>query len=113
MYEKLHEELLPRPLFVKRVLSHTSLALAVTAGTLFAGMAGYHFLGALGWVDSFLNASMILGGMGPVNALDTTAAKLFAGSYALFAGLVFVGVCGLILAPFLHRLLHHFHLEDD
>jgi len=113
VYEKHNEELLPRPLFAKRVLSHAALAFIVIAGALFVGMAGYHFLGALGWTDSFLNASMILGGMGPVNPLDTTAAKIFAGSYALFAGLVFIGVCGLVFAPFLHRLIHYFHLEDD
>jgi hypothetical protein len=113
MYEKHNDELLPRPLFARRVLLHAAVASLVIAGALLFGMVGYHCLGALGWTDSFLNASMILGGMGPVNPLQTTAAKLFAGTYALFAGLVFIGIAGLVLAPFLHRLMHRFHLEDD
>jgi hypothetical protein len=76
------------------------------------GVAGYHFLAGLGWIDALLNASMILGGMGPVSSLDTPAAKLFASGYALFAGLVFIALAGLLSAPFFHRLLHRFHVED-
>ena len=113
VYEKHNEKLLPRPLFARRVLFHAAVSFAIIAAALFIGMAGYHFLDSLGWTDSFLNASMILGGMGPVNPLHTTAAKWFAGTYALFAGLVFISVTGLVLAPFLHRLMHHFHIEDD
>jgi len=113
VYEKHNERLLPRALFTRRVLRHTAFAILIIAAALFVGMAGYHYLGALGWIDAFLNAAMILGGMGPVNALDTPAAKLFAGAYALFAGLVFIGVSGIILAPFIHRLMHRFHIEDD
>jgi len=113
MYERRNEELLPRPLFARRVLKHASFATAIIAGSLGIGIIGYHYLGRLAWIDAFLNASMILGGMGPVDSLETPAAKLFAGSYALFAGLVFIGITGIIFAPFLHRLMHHFHIEDE
>ena len=113
MYEKRHEQLLPRPLFARRVALHTAVSVAIIAVALFIGMAGYHYLDRLNWIDAFLNASMILGGMGPVDALHSSAAKVFAGAYALFAGLIFITVAGLVVAPFLHRLMHRFHLEDE
>jgi|SRR6185436_278377 len=113
MYEHRHQRLLPRPLFAKRVLRHTAFAFLVAFGALGVGIIGYHVLGKLSWMDSFLNASMILGGMGPVAPLTTPGAKLFAGSYALFSGLLFIGVAGVVFAPFIHRLLHHFHIEDE
>jgi len=75
------------------------------------GMAGYHFLEHLGWVDSFVNAAMILSGMGPLAPLQTTSGKIFAGCYALFSGLAFITSIGLIFAPVFHRFLHKFHLE--
>ena len=75
------------------------------------GTVGYHTSGRLPWIDSFLNASMILSGMGPVDRMETSGAKLFAAFYALFSGLVFIGVSGLIAAPWIHRLLHWVHLE--
>ena len=75
-------------------------------------MAGYHWIAGFDWIDAFLNASMILGGMGPVDELHTSSAKLFASIYALFSGLVFVALTGLLAAPFLHRFLHRFHLDD-
>ena len=74
-------------------------------------MAGYHFLERLPWLDAFLNASMILSGMGPVGELKTTAGKIFAGCYALFSGVAFLTSIGLIFAPVFHRFLHKFHLE--
>jgi hypothetical protein len=80
---------------------------------LFLGVCGYHFIERLPWVDALLNASMILGGMGPVAELYTTAGKLFASFYALFSGLVFITVSGLILSPVIHRFLHKFHLEEE
>jgi hypothetical protein len=89
------------------------LAAAVIAGSLAIGMIGYHYLGGLGWIDSFLNASMILGGMGPVDPMTSSAAKLFAGTYALFAGLIFLGMAGVVFAPFVHRLLHRFHIDTE
>ena len=76
-------------------------------------MIGYHELGNLSWVDSFVNASMILGGMGPVDPLQSDAAKIFAGLYALCSGLIFLLVSAVLLAPILHRFLHHFHLEME
>ena len=75
------------------------------------GVLGYHFVAHLGWIDSLLNASMILGGMGPVDPLRSAAAKLFASGYALFSGLAVIGIAGVMLAPFAHRLLHRFHIE--
>jgi hypothetical protein len=113
MYEHRSEELLPRPLFAKRVLRHTAAAILVGCGALGIGIIGYHVLGGLSWIDSFLNASMILGGMGPVDPLKSSAAKIFAGIYALFSGLLVIGVAGVVFAPFIHRLLHHFHIANE
>jgi hypothetical protein len=81
------------------------------AASVLMGMIGYHMIAGLGWVDSFLNASMLLGGMGPVNELTGNASKIFAGLFALYAGLVFVVVAGLLLAPMLHRVIHRFHWD--
>lgn len=95
------------------MLAHASVATAIAAGSLFLGMLGYHVLVQLSWADAFLNASMLLGGMGPVDPPHTYAGKLFAGIYALYAGLVFLVVVGVILAPVAHRVLHHLHWEDE
>ncbi len=92
--------------------THTMVAAGVIGVSLFVGTAGYHVLDHLSWVDSFLNASMILGGMGPVDPLRTTPAKLFASLYALYAGFVLLISVGIIIAPVFHRLLHRFHLEQ-
>jgi hypothetical protein len=81
------------------------------AASVLMGMIGYHMIAGLGWVDSFLNAPMLLGGMGPVNELTGNASKIFAGLFALYAGLVFVVVSGLLLAPMLHRVIHRFHWD--
>ncbi len=113
MYEPMSHRLLPLKRFVARVVRHVGIALAVTAIALALGMAGYHYLDGLSWIDAFVNASMILGGMGPVSPLTTNAAKMFAGLYALFAGVVFIAVAGVTIAPFAHRLLHRFHLDDE
>src|ERR1700686_3502780 len=103
MYENRQQPLLSRAQFVRRVLGHIGVAVGAAGIALYAGMAGYHFLGGLNWVDSLLNASMILGGMGPVDTLKSDGAKIFASFYALFSGLVFVGLLGVLLAPFFHR----------
>ena len=87
------------------------LAGAIVLVALGGGILGYHGLEGLTWIDATVNAAMILGGMGPVNELRTTAGKLFAAGYALFSGLVFIAVMGVLLAPFAHRLLHRFHGE--
>ncbi len=94
-------------------LAHSGLIAAVLiAISLFVGMLGYHLLERLSWLDSFLNAAMLLGGMGPLATPATDAGKLFAGLYALYSGLFVIFVAGLILAPVVHRILHRFHMED-
>ena len=100
------------PAFVRRVRQHVFLALAIVLGAVGLGSVGYHLVGGLGWVDAFLNASMILSGMGPVDRMDSDTAKVFSACYALFSGLVFIGVTGILMAPWIHRLLHWFHLEQ-
>ena len=113
MYEHRRSRPIPRALFVYRLLRHAAVASLVLAGSLIAGMGGYEYYEGLGWRDAFLNAAMLLGGMGPVEAPQTPGGKLFAGLYALYAGLVFLVVGGIVLAPVAHRLLHRFHWEED
>jgi len=111
LYEHQSDPLLPRRGYLLRLLGHTLLALTIIAMALFIGVAGYHFIGGLSWIDSLLNASMILGGMGPVDLLTTVPAKLFASFYALFAGVAFLAIAGVLIAPVAHRFLHRLHLE--
>ena len=111
-YERRHEPLLSRPAFAARMALHASIGVAVIAGALAIGVLGYHALAGLAWVDAIENAAMILGGMGPVAPMTTMGAKLFASAYALFSGVVFISSVGVMIAPALHRLLHHFHLEN-
>ncbi|MBU6415597.1 MAG: hypothetical protein KJS83_00335 [Xanthomonadaceae bacterium] len=111
-YEHRSEPLLPWRLFLLRRVGKTAAAAtAVIVVSLILGMLGYRLTEGMGWLNAFLNASMILGGMGPVDTLHSAPGKLFAGIYALYSGLVLVGTAGLLLAPFVHRLLHRFHLE--
>lgn len=112
-FEYRDKPLASAPRFAFRMLGNIVFALIIVAVALGAGMYGYHQLENLSWVDSFLNAAMILGGMGPVNPMTTEAGKIFAGSYALFAGLLFVLLSGVVLAPVLHRVLHAIHVDDD
>ena len=111
MYESRNHPLLSRAKFARRVARHLVLALFVVTIALAIGIFGYHFIGQLSWIDSLLNASMILGGMGPVDPLQSSAAKIFASCYALFSGLAFIGIASLMVVPFAHRLLHRFHVE--
>ena len=111
MFEGRGEKLAPLSVFLKRLAGWVAVSFGVVLIVLLVGVAGYHWLGELGWVDSLLEASMILGGMGPVNPLKTTAVKLFASAYALFSGLVFIALMGLLLTPIVHRMLHKFHVE--
>ncbi len=97
--------------FVDRLMQHGAIALVLIAISLGLGMAGYMGFEHLGFVDAYLNASMILGGMGPVAEVKSTGGKLFAGTYALYSGLLFLVVAGLLLAPVVHRVLHKFHWE--
>lgn len=113
LYERLGEPLLSRGRFLARVAAHLAVALAFVAGSLAIGMFGYMRFEGLGWLDAFLNAAMLLGGMGPIEEPATRGGKLFAGVYALYAGLVFLVVAGLAFAPIFHRLIHRFHLGRD
>jgi hypothetical protein len=113
MYEHRMHPLLSSADFTKRVARHVMLALIVLALALGIGVIGYHYLGELEWLDALFNASMILGGMGPVDSLHKPAAKLFASCYALFSGLVFIGVASVLVAPFAHRLMHRFHVDKQ
>jgi hypothetical protein len=84
---------------------------AVVVMSLAIGVCGYHFLEKMAWIDALLNASMILGGMGPVDVLHTRAGKIFASAYALYSGLAIISVAGILITPIVHRFLHRFHLE--
>jgi flagellar biosynthesis protein FliR len=112
-YEHHNQPLLPRRAYLLRLLGHSLLAITIILIALFIGVAGYHYIGGLSWIDSLLNASMILGGMGPVDPLSTVPAKLFASFYALFAGVAFLAIAGVLLAPVAHRFLHRLHLEVE
>lgn len=112
MYEQRRDKLLPWPRFIKRMAISALFAAAIVSVALAAGVLGYHSLCGLRWIDAVLNASMILTGMGPVDAMTTNAAKLFASAYALFSGVVFLSAVGVVLAPIFHRVLHKFHLDD-
>jgi hypothetical protein len=112
MYEHRTHRLLPWAHFLRRAARHMLWALLLLVAAVVVGTVGYHVAGELEWLDAFLNASMILSGMGPVDRMTTPTAKLFAALYALFSGLVFIGIAGTIAAPWLHRLFHWMHLEE-
>ena len=112
IYEHKSQPLLPKPLYLKRLITHGLIALFLLAIALGTGICGYHFLESFSWIDSLLNASMILGGMGPVGELKTDAGKYFASGYAIFSGVVFIAVAGILVAPVAHRVMHGLHLES-
>jgi hypothetical protein len=111
-YEHRSQPVLPPGLFIRRIIYHVLLALAVVTVSLAMGVAGYRFLAGLSWIDALMNAAMILGGMGPVNDISSVPGKLFATFYALYAGVAFLAIAAVLIAPFAHRLLHRLHLED-
>ena len=111
-YESRTQPPLPRARFLKRLLVHAAAVLALLLLSLAVGMAGYAYFENLPLLDGFLNSAMLLGGMGPVNAPVTPGGKLFAGLYALYAGLVFIVSAALILTPLVHRALHVFHWDS-
>jgi hypothetical protein len=113
MYEAKAQKPILRDRFARRVLLHFAAALAVLGVSLALGMMGYEYFENMAWRDAFLNAAMLMGGMGPVDAPRTNGGKVFAGLYALYAGLVFLAAAGLVFAPILHRLLHRFHWKQD
>jgi hypothetical protein len=112
MYESKSQKPLVPAAFRSRLVAHLAAALGLVAFSLAIGMAGYMALEALTPIDAFLNASMLLGGMGPVTTPLSWGGKLFAGCYALYAGLVFIATAALVFTPVLHRVIHRFHWDS-
>jgi hypothetical protein len=113
MFEHYKEPILSQKEFIRRFIRHFCIGFGLIIIALGIGAIGYHFTENLSWLDSFLNASMILTGMGPVNQMQTDAGKIFATVYALFSGVAFLTMAAILFAPVLHRFLHKFHLEFD
>jgi len=113
MYEHRTQPLLPRNLFLLRMLRHGLIAFCLIFVSLGIGVVGYRATEGMPWLDALLNASMILGGMGPVTELHTVGGKLFASAYALFSGVAFLATVGILVVPVAHRLFHHLHLEES
>jgi len=112
MYEPHTVQPLTRAEFILRLLKHGLIVSSLIGVSLLVGMAGYRYIAGLPWIDAFLNAAMLLGGMGPVDDMPTDAAKLFAGFYSLYCGVVFIASAGILVVPVAHRLLHKLHLGD-
>lgn len=112
MYEPGHHPPISRRHFVRRIALHVTLSWGLVCLSLFLGMAGFHYTEGLSWLDGFVQSAMLLGGMGPVSAPVTEGGKFFAGLYALYCGLVFIVVAGLIIAPVIHRILHRLHWDE-
>ena len=112
-FESKYQPMAPRPVFVGRLARNFAAASALIGVSLFAGMLGYRHFEGMEWIDAFVNAAMILSGMGPVTPMQTWNGKLFAGLYALYSGLTLVLAAGIIVAPVVHRLLHRFNIEDE
>lgn len=113
MYESRKQKPLPPNLFLRRVALHFAIAAGLLLGSLAIGMAGYMYYESLAWRDAFVNAAMLLGGMGPVDMPKTDGGKIFAGLYALYSGLLILITAGVVLTPVLHRILHKFHWAQD
>jgi hypothetical protein len=113
VFEAKNKPLLPRPSYYARLARSAAIGLLVIVLALGAGMFGYHHFEGMPWIDAFANAAMILSGMGPLATLTTAKGKLFAGFYAIFSGLAFVVVMGIVFVPVVHRFMHRFHLEED
>ena len=113
MFEKVTEPLVSRSVFVKRVITSIAIGFIAIASAQVIRMLGYYVFEHMSWVDAFVNAAMILSGMGPLTPLNTDAGKLFAGFYALFSGLSFILIISIIFAPILHRFFHKLHLDDS
>ena len=112
-YERKGQKLVPREVFLRRLGRNAAVALSVIGVSLLVGILGYRALEGMAWVDAFLEAAMLLGGMGPIHAPVTAAGKIFAGVYALYSGILVIGTAGIILAPIFHRVLHSLHVEDE
>jgi hypothetical protein len=113
IFEGRHEPLAPLSRFIRRLISSFATGLGLVAISLAIGMIGYRRLFGISWIDAFVNASMILSGMGPLAVPQTDGAKLFAGAYALFSGLAVLAIAGIIFAPAIHRFLHYLHADPD
>jgi hypothetical protein len=113
MFEHHSQPLVSRAVFLRRLGRFAAAALLLVIISWGIGILGYHTLEGMPWIDSVLNAAMILGGMGPVDPLHTNAGKVFASFYALFSGIVFLVAVGVLIAPILHRLMHQFHLQAE
>ncbi len=113
MFESRHQPLLPSPAFIRRMLLHFAVAIGIIAFGLGLGVLGYRRFESMSWLDATLNASMILGGMGPVNELHTRAGKIFASCYAIFSGVIFLVAVGALFSPVVHRIAHSFHLPAE
>lgn len=114
MYEPRSAPLATRTQFIRRLARHFGVSMLLIGGSLIAGVLGYRFIEGMAWIDAYLNAAMLLGGMGPVPPdVHTTAGKVFAGAYALYAGLVVLAAAGILIAPVFHRIMHRFHLENE
>jgi hypothetical protein len=112
MFEHKRQKVLPVHRFIHRLAAWFGLAMVVVLFALGMGLLGYHHIAGLNWVDAFLNAAMILTGMGPVNEMLTTKAKLFSATYALFSGMVFLSAMSIVLSPIFHRIMHRIHFDD-
>src|SRR5262245_53154515 len=113
MYERKNQRPLPIGRFIRRMLNHFAVATGLVGASLGIGMWGYSYYEHLGWRDAFLNAAMLLGGMGPVHSPTTPGGKVCAGCYALYCGLIFLALTGILLAPVVHRVLHRIHWEAE
>ncbi len=113
MFERHKQPLASRAVFARRVARFAALGMVILLASLGVGILGYHYLEGLGWLDALLNASMILGGMGPLAPIRTTAGKWFASFYALFSGMIILVAAGVMITPIFHRFLHRFHLEIE
>ena len=111
MFERRSERLANQSVFAWRMLRYSLITTGIILFSLGIGVLGYHFLESLSWIDSLVNASMILGGMGPVTTLQTNAGKIFASFYALYSGIILLASVGVLAAPIFHRFMHHFHLD--
>src|ERR1041385_3245460 len=111
-FERRSDKLAPISIYVKRIIGSLALAIVLMLVALSVGIVGYHFIAGFNLVDSLLEASMILGGMGPVRDMPNDASKIFASIYALFSGVVFIALMGIILAPVAHRVMHKFHIDE-
>ncbi|WP_143305231.1 hypothetical protein [Chitinophaga vietnamensis] len=112
MLEHKSQALPSRRSFAKRLLKYGRYALGLIVLSMLIGTMGYHFLAGLNWIDAYLNAAMILTGMGPVNPMTSNAAKIFSGLYALYSGVMFLTVTAIMFTPIAHRILHIFHVEN-